>query len=198
MAASSLATSLPTGRRGRILAVGLTLAVAGTLWVGVLAPLVAWKAELAEMVERRKALVARMEGLAVSLPVLQGRLAAAEAATPGLTTLPGGTDAVVAAALQQWIETAASRHGTSLASAEVLPAEPLGAYRRIGLRVAVAGAWQPLVRILQDIEEATPKMLVDDVQIQAGLVLGDGMAKTIDAAFTLYGFREPATPVALP
>jgi hypothetical protein len=76
---------LPTGRRGRLLALGITLAVLGALWAGVAAPLVEWHALRAEQVQARRALARRMAEIAETLPELrdQARLATARAGRPG-------------------------------------------------------------------------------------------------------------------
>jgi general secretion pathway protein L len=93
---------LPTGRRGRLLALGMTLAVLGALWAGVAAPLLDWHALRAEQVEARRALARRMAEIAETLPELrdQARLATAAGRAPGEATLDGASDAIAAAALQ--------------------------------------------------------------------------------------------------
>ena len=47
--------TLPTGRLGQALAMGLTLLVLAALWLGVALPLLDWHAERAQAMEQRAA-----------------------------------------------------------------------------------------------------------------------------------------------
>ena len=131
------ALDLPTGRRGRLLALGLTFAVLGALWVAVAAPLIEWHALRAEQVQARRALARRMAEIAETLPELrdQARVAAASGRASGEATLDGASDAIAAATLQGRLQEMAARAGAPLTSAEALPGEAAGAWRRIGVRV---------------------------------------------------------------
>jgi general secretion pathway protein M len=183
-----MAASLPDGRRGRVLAMALGLVVVASLWAAVVEPLMSWHADGAQRLEQRQVLEQRMEALAATLPSLQARAAArtAKGPVPG-AVLQGETDAVAGAALQQLVQQMATAAGTSLSSVEVLPAEMVGGYRRIGLHVALAAPWPVLVHLLQSIEAATPPMLVDDLQLHAPPL--DNAALPMDASFTVLAFR---------
>jgi general secretion pathway protein M len=127
------ALDLPSGRRGQLLALGLTIAVLGGLWAGVAAP------------------------------ALQGRL-----------------------------QEMAARAGAPLSSAEALPGEAAGSWRRIGVRVTVNAPWPAIVRLLQGIGTASPRMLVDDLQLRAPPLLLRTGPRPVDASFTVLAFRaEP-------
>jgi general secretion pathway protein M len=106
--------------------------------------------------------------------------------------LAGETDAVAGAALQLLMQQMAIGAGTSLSSVEVLPAESVGGYRRIGLHVALAAPWPALVHLLQSIEQATPPMLVDDLRLHGSPVAN--VALPMDASFTVLAFRDGKAP----
>ncbi len=186
---------LPTGRRGRLLALGLTAAVLGSLWVGVAAPLLDWHVLRAEQLEARRALARRMAEIAETLPELrdQARFAAASGRAPGEATLDGASDAIAAAALQGRLQDMAARAGAPLTSAEALPGEPAGVWRRIGVRIAVNAPWPAVVRLLQAIgSAASPRMLVDDLQLRAPPLLLRTGPRPMDAGFTVFAFRAEA------
>jgi general secretion pathway protein M len=188
-----MAASLPDGRRGQMLAMALSLAVAASVWAGVAAPLVAWHAEQAERLEQRQTLARRMAALAETLPALQAQAAATtKSGRAPNAVLEGNTDAVASAALQQLVQAMATGAGTSLSSVEVLPAEAVGDYRRIGLHVALAAPWPALVHLLQSIELASPPMLVDDLRVH-GPPMGTA-ALPMDASFTVLAFRAGRPP----
>lgn len=187
--------SLPTGRRGQALAAGLLVAVVAAVWQAVASPLLASYADGAETLAARAALARRMEQVAAEVPELRRRVAAAAAAGPApVSVLPGATDAVAAAALQGLVQDMARRGGAVLSSTEALPAEPAGAYRRVGLRVALTAPWPVLVRLLRAIDAASPVMLVDDVRLQAVRLVARPDDAPLNASLTVLAFRAAPGP----
>jgi len=188
-----MASSLPTGRRGQLLASTLTLVVVTSVWAGVVTPLLGWYAEQTQRLEQRRVLAHRMADLVGTLPALQAAAAGRDAiGPPPSAVLAGETDAVAGAALQLLVQQMATGAGTSLSSVEVLPAEAVGGYRRIGLHVTLAAPWPALVNLLQSIEQATPPMLVDDVRLHGSAL--PNVALPMDASFTVLAFRDGKTP----
>jgi general secretion pathway protein M len=188
-----MASSLPTGRRGQLLASALTLVVAASVWVGVVTPVLGWHAEQTQRLAQREALARRMAEVAATLPALRAQAAASGATGPAPSAvLAGETDAVAGAALQLLVQQMAAAAGTSLSSVEMLPAEAVGGYRRIGLHVALAAPWPVLVHLLQSIEQATPPMLVDDLRLHGSAL--PNVALPMDASFTVLAFRSGKPP----
>lgn len=184
--------ALPTGRRGQVLAVALLLLVMGAAWVAVAAPLLAWYADRAEVLEQRTALARRMAEVAAALPELQRQSAAASATGPvAATLLEGSSDAVAGATLQQLVQGMAGRAGATLSSSEALPAEAAATYRRIAVRVALSAPWGVLVQLLRAVGQASPQMLVDDLQIRGSRAFGVVGDPPLEASFTVLGFRAP-------
>ena len=186
------AGGLPTGRAGSLLALGLALIVLLTAWFAVAAPLLDWYAERGARLDQRLVLARRMAALAATLPRL--RQAEAGAATSGIAPsmlLEGATDAVAAATLQERVQDMARQAGVSLASAETLPATPAGAYRRIGLRVSLSGPWPVLVTLLEQVEQASPRMLLDDLQLHGPRMVAPPPNPPLEAGFTVFAFRAP-------
>ena len=71
--------------------------------------------------------------------------------------------------------------------------EPRSAYRRIGLRVTTAAQWPVLIELLHAIEQGSPRMLVDDLQLRAPPIEMRASTQPISAAFTVLAFRSAAT-----
>lgn len=192
-----MSASLPTGPRGRLLAVGVTLLALALVWAAVVDPLLGWHASLREAVANRGAVAARMVAVADRLPELRRQAQAETGGAPAAAALlEGSTDALAGAALQVRVRELASQSGASLASVESLPAEAAGAYRRIGVRITATDTWPVLVRLLQALDEASPRMLVDDLNLQAALSLaGATTTRPLSTTLTVFAFRA-GTPSA--
>ena len=187
---------LPTGRRGQVLAVALTVSVLAAVWVGVIAPLADWYGARAEQLGRQQALLARMQALAHILPALRKQeSSAATNATTSSAVLADATDAVAGATLQGAVQGMASNSGGSLTSAAPLPPEAAGAWRRIGVRVTLRAPWPVLVRLMQSVETASPRMFIDDLQLHAETAGPQARSDIIEATLAVYAFRA-ATPAA--
>lgn len=199
--------TLPIGKRGRLLALGLTLAVSGGLWTGIIQPVLAWYTQGAELLRQRQVLARRMVAIVQELPALQRQAdtAAAQGRQIGML-LSGATDALAGAALQGRLEGMVRDSGVRLGSTETLPAQPTGAYRRIPLRLSVTGNWSELVVLLRAIDHSTPPLFIDDVQLYGTAIRGRTDLPPIEAAFTVFGFRagheqavgQPAARRAIP
>ncbi len=188
MAAGSL--PLPTGRPGQALAVALLLAVAALAWSSAAAPLTDLYASRAESLAQRTTLARRMAQATADLPALQQASSRFVAAgPPPAALLSGAGDAVAGATLQQLVQDMAARTGATLSSSETMPAEQAGAYRRIAVRVALSAPWPVLASLLRSIAEASPGMLVDDMQLHGTRQIEGTGELPMDASLTVLGFR---------
>lgn len=185
-----MAAALPEGPRGRALALGLLAVLLAAVWAAVAQPLLAAYQDGAEALARRQALADRMQAVAASLPELARAAEARKtAAAPAVATLQGASDALAGAALQSQVEAMAGSAGAHLSSTEALPAEPVGAYRRVALRVTVDANWPQFIHLAQAIEQATPRMFIDDLQIHAQPAAEKLQEPPIDISFTVLAFR---------
>lgn len=181
--------TLPDGPRGRALALALAVLTGLALWIGIATPALDWHASRAALLERRRALAQRMEIVAASVPQMQRDAAGLPAALGTGALLDGASDALAGAILQGRAEALSASNGLTPSSVELLPAEASGSYRRISLRLTMTGQWPALVRLLQSIEQASPRMLVDDLQINQSPSVIAGAAQPVGATFTVIGFR---------
>ena len=133
----------------------------------------------------------RLAAAARELPALRAQLAELRAtASTSKVTLEGANDAIASANLQSRVEALATSLGVSLGSTEALAAEDRSGFRRIGLRIAVSGEYESLVRLFGAIEASAPPLVLDNLHIRtvlrpAGL---PGSGK-LDAGFEVYGVR---------
>lgn len=189
-----MAATLPTGRQGRVLALGLLFLAAIVIWLGIAAPLMDFYDARTQRLAQRTALSVRMASLAAELPELQTR-AAAVPANNGAATFDGATDALAGATLQSQLQALAGAAGATLSSTETLTAEPAGPYRRIGVKLSISAPLPVLAQLLAQIEQSRPPMLVDDLQIHGSPIVLPGVTATaLDIGFTVYGFRNGGTP----
>lgn len=182
------AASLPEGARGQFLAVALLLAVLAALWAAIVAPLADWYGARADQLARRELVAQHMAQLAAALPELRRRAAGVDTAAP-VPLLAGDTDAVAGAALQQLLQSLSTQTGATLASAEILPGEQLGAYRRVGVRLLISADYPVLIALIRAISASTPPLLIDDLQIQSARGFGAGAGSAMNASMVVFGFR---------
>jgi general secretion pathway protein M len=180
--------ALPTGRNGQALAAGLALLAVLVAWLGIVAPVVDWYGSRADELAGLRQRAAREVGLIATLPELK-RQAAEAAHTPARATLAGSTDAIAGAALQEQVQQLATAASAQLTSIETLPADQVGLYRRIGVRVELSAQLPVVVALLKSIEEAQPSMLVDDLHLTSTPVGPNNPPLPLEASFTVYGFR---------
>ena len=184
-----MATStLPTGRRGQAIAVGLAVLAVAIVWLGLFAPLASWYADRSQALDALRSRAARETALIATLPALRTEAEAA-AKTPTRAVLTGDSDAIAGASLQEQVQTMATGTDAQLTSIETLPAEQSGQYRRIGVRVELSAQLPVVIALLKAVEEAQPSMLVDDIRLTATPVASLNAQLPLDAAFTVYAFR---------
>jgi general secretion pathway protein M len=182
--------TLPTGRQGRLLALGLLLVAIALAYAAVAAPLMSLYADRADTVELRRLELQRLNNAVRELPALQAKLATLRAsAASSKVTLEGTSDAVAAAALQGRIEELAASSGATIGSSESLPAETQGTYRRLGQRVTLSGGYDAIVKLLAALEQTTPPVIIDNLQIHALQRRVGAAVSTLDASLDVYGFR---------
>ncbi len=179
---------LPTGREGRVLALGLLALLILLAWLIVVQPLLSVYASREASLQSRMRYAAHMAALAAELPAARAEaLAAGRQAPPPDMILSGTNDSIAAANLESLIDGLSHEAGTTLISTESLPPVQVGAYRRISLHVTARASWDKLIALLATIERSTPRMTVPNLQVQAG-PLG-GAEQLLDMSMTIDAFR---------
>jgi general secretion pathway protein M len=186
------AETLPTGRRGQMVAVGAALGVVMALWLGVISPLIGFYADRADRLAEQRAVVHRMEQLVASRQDLEARAGELGDGAPTKGNLLDGSSIPVAtAALQGLVQDIAMTAGASLTSVESLPGETGTGYRRVGVKLALSAPWPVLIHFLQSLQESDTPMAIDDLQIHSTTQPAKATDQQVfDAGFSVYA---PAT-----
>lgn len=187
--------SLPEGRRGQCLALGITLLAALLLWAAAAVPLLGWYAARQETLARKQMLAARMTRLEQAVPGLRhavARLGAGQGTAQML--LAGGSDAIAGANLQAALQALAARAGTSLDSIGMQPAKAAQALRLITAQVSLTAPWPVLLAFLTAVETAEPRMIVDSISLNLASVPGSGAPRLLQADLSVTGFRAGGAP----
>ena len=103
--------------------------------------------------------------------------------------LPGATDALAAAALQERVQKMSGIAGVSLSAVETLPAVQAGTWHKIPLRISLNAPWPVLINLLRALEDSPVRILVDDVHFHAATLVARPTVLPIQASMVLYGFR---------
>ena len=206
MAGLAGARALPTGRLGRLLALGIAALLLVVLWEAIGGPLAGLYRGRAQALAERRTVAVHMAGLAAQLPALR-RAATAGGARPGpVALIAGSSDAIAAAALQEQVQQMATGLGATLSSSESLqPSQgggqgggqggrqgagrETGGYRRVGVRIAVTAPYDVMVRLLAAIEQASPSMLIDDLQLHGSRIQLLQNAP-LEGSLTVLAFRR--------
>jgi len=198
------------------LALAILLLALGTAYLLIVAPVLDFYGQRQAVLADRQILAPRLSAAAAELPVLRARLAELQSAVAKRQiTLDGASDSIAAANLQTRVEELAAAAGTTIGSTEGLAAENRGSYRRLGLRIAISGEYEALIKLLGSIETAVPPLVLSNLQIHGtarptGIRAGaaartDGNARSsgeppslrLDAGFEVYGFRNTEPSVTL-
>ena len=188
---NSVVANLPTGPRGRAIAVALLVLVLLILWTALVSPLLSFYGDRADALSTQQLKVAHMAVLAGQVPELKKRAAASGNTGPAPSlVVEGPSDAVAAATLQGKVQSMAAEVGTTLTSVENLPHEAVGtAYHRIGLKISLNASWPVLIALLKAIDQASPPMLLDDVQIHGSPLPMVTANRGLEANFTIWALR---------
>jgi general secretion pathway protein M len=182
--------ALPEGRQGQLMAVGLTFIALTLLWLGVLSPALGWYGGRQAQLTAARQEAAHMAVLRLTLPAL--RAAVASPAANAIATqllLSGNSDDIAGANLQSTLQNLATQTGNSLDSAAMIPPQPVGALRRIGVDVSVTATWPALIALLTAIETAQPRMIVDDLSVTASAQPDPTQDVPLQASFSVSAFR---------
>jgi general secretion pathway protein M len=184
-----------TGRRGQGLAIAIGLLLVALGWFGVVDPMWSWYDGREMLLEQRQGLLHHMQDLAASVPSLRAASEAKPGRGEGLGTimLPGATDAVAAADLQERIQGMASAAGASLTAVETLPATPSGKWQKVSLRISLNAPWPVLMELLRSVEQSQTRILIDDIHFHSATVASRPTVMPIQASMVLYGFRPAGT-----
>ena len=104
--------------------------------------------------------------------------------------LPGDSDAIAAADLQERVQKMAVDAGASLTAVETLPPTPTSdRWHRVTLRISLNASWPVLMELVRSIEQSPTRILIDDVHFRSPALAVRPTVVPIQASMILYGFR---------
>jgi hypothetical protein len=191
--------ALPTGARGRALALAVTVLGVAAVWAGVVSPLWDWYDDRSELLRRQHAMVRRTTSLVETLPALQREASRlnATATTEGggpdadipAVLLPGTSDPLAAAFLQQRIEELAAKAGVRVGSEEILPGQAERDLRAISVRLTMTGPFRSVVALLLALAQNETPMVVDELLMRGAPGKADADDPPVDANLTVTSYR---------
>jgi hypothetical protein len=181
-----------SGRRGQALAVATALASILLIWLGMVDPVRSWFNDRTALLDQRQELLARMRDLAATLPSLRATSVDKhdEGTQAETVMLPGDSDAIAAADLQERVQKMAANAGATLTAVETLsPAPAGGRWHKVALRINLNAPWPVLMEFVRSVELSPTRILIDDVRLRSPIVAAHPTAVPIQASIVLYGFR---------
>ena len=194
-----------TSRDRRVLAVGLLLCVLLLAYFLLLhwwfvAPLQEIRGEMSALRDAHSQYAAAI----AEQPALRERIVALDVQQAASSAFWGNEDpnSAVAALMQRVADAVAANSigGSCTINQKLLlpnpPAKPGDPYRKAAVNVKLTCDMQPLVAVLQTLEEGSPYAFIDDLSIYRNPVAAQQHnAPPLEVQFTLSGYLRPAHPL---
>lgn len=180
----------------QLAAIALLLAMLVIFYVAAVHPLLAAFrrnedaiTETAEILTRYQNATVMQAGITAKLDELRQR-----EAQQGYT-VPGSTDALAAAELQERIKMVVRESGGVVRSVQTLPPEDEGSFRRVAVRLQMTTTTEAFFNVVYSLETMLPVLFVDNVDVQSRPARTTAAKAPTDPPLTvsldLYGYREP-------
>ena len=178
----------------KLAAVGLLFAIILVSYGLLVSPLIDRYAAVDDQLADTLRLLQRYESAAANVPELEREKARLlRAIRLDSRYLPGETDSMTAAALQQVVTQVATQSQARLRSIQVLPPVEDGKFNRIAVRVQMEAPLRSLFDVLYVLETRDETLFVDQVDVrnpQSRLVKTPRTGETpLTIKFDVYGFR---------
>jgi hypothetical protein len=181
---------LPTGMRGRMVALALPAILLLVLLLGIVMPLLDyWRtvdADHTQLLNKTRSyerLLSRKEALANHVRGLEAELAQA------VGYLPRAEPAMAAAEVQANLGQMAERSGAIVRSTLTLPTKAEDGFTAVGFQLSVTGSMRSVRDILYEIEVGHPRLVIDRLSITpAGDSGANGLPGDVDMSADLHGY----------
>lgn len=189
--------NLPTGTRGRWVAMGLLLIVLTALVKLAFAPLWQRYQAVAPAIAEQQDQLQRYQKLAARMPALQEQhqaLLANDLLDDYL--LPGANNSLAAASLQQRLQSLAQDLSGRVLSTRVLKPQPQDGFERVTVNARLQIDLNGLQRLLYGLESQTPYLYVENL----GVYRNPGRSHSpdnlqLEVQLDVYGLRLPEETV---
>ncbi len=150
----------------RLAAAGILFAALMAIYSVLVSPLAAAYGQINGAIAQSSGLLARYQRVTAQYPDLKGLLDRVNANyTASGVYLPGDTDALAAARLQEIVNSKVETNGAQVRSVQILPAREDGDFRRVGVRIQLSATIAAVARILYAFEAGDTFLFVDNLEI---------------------------------
>ena len=150
----------------RMTAVGILLAILLAIYGVLVSPLVSAYSQINGAIAQSSELLTRYQRVTAQYPDLEELLdrVNADHIASGVY-LPGDTDALAAARLQEIVNSRVESNGAQVRSVQILPAKVDGDFRRVGVRIQLIATVAAVARILYAFEAGGTFLFVDNLDV---------------------------------
>ena len=193
--------TLPEGRPGKILALGVCFLLVALVGLSVVRPAAQFHGQMHDELRLLDAQRLRLAKLENELPKLREQveeLKKRKENNESSLLLSDSSDSVAAAELQTKIQALGTSLGADISSVESLAARREDGFRRIGIRVMIVCDQKALTGLLKALTTAQPPLFVDNLEIRNGnqMAAQGGSAPKLNIGLEIYGYRVASAQTA--
>lgn len=173
----------------QLLAVGLVLLVVGCVSVLAVIPLMAPESELKDSLERERKVLGRLQTIVNDREAVRDLDQRSEAARNSGLFIEGASEAIRLASVQSQLAQIMAANGVKPRLTRGLPGRDREEFHLVGAQVQIVAPIEKVQKVLLDIEEHQPALLVDYLQITPSSLGGasnEDDAGALDARFDVY------------
>jgi general secretion pathway protein M len=180
----------------RLLALGLLVLVVAVAWIALVEPIrAAFDAQDAR-IERSAALLARYERALDDEASLRAEIEGLRKSDGGPDPfLKGDSTQIIAANLQNQIQTLVAGEPGDIRSIQVLPETEEAGFEKIGLRVTLTAGIPAMQKIFYDIESSVPALFIDNLDVRTNVRRrrrNQEATNRMQIRFDVFGYRKRA------
>jgi len=178
----------------RLLALGLLVLVIGVAWILIAVPLTAAFDAQETRIERATALLARYEKALGDEPNLRAEIEALRKSDGSPDPfLKGESTQIIAANLQNRIQTLVAGEPGEIRSIQVLPESEEDGFEKIGLRVTLTAGIPTMQKVFYDIESSVPALFIDNLDVRTNIRRrrrNTESTNRVQIRFDVFGYRK--------
>ncbi len=178
----------------RLLALALLVAVIAIAWIALVEPIRADFAVQQARIDRASSLLARYERALDDEAGLRAEIESLRNSDRGPDPfLKGASTQIIAANLQNQIQTLVAGEPGDIRSIQVLPETQEAGFDKIGLRVTLTAGIPAMQKIFYDIESSVPALFIDNLDVRTNVRRRRRNQETtnrVQIRFDVFGYRK--------